>query len=76
MSFVYSVWPMLWILYNNPPWMCIEHTYIILSMIIHGKKMLKHNMDIYLQPLVNELNELWNNEVVTWYALKNETLIM
>lgn len=33
-------------------------------------------MDIYLQPLVNELNELWNNEVVTWYALKNETLIM
>ncbi|XP_020977301.1 uncharacterized protein LOC107639764 [Arachis ipaensis] len=58
-----STWPVILIPYNTPPWICMKRTSFILSMIIPGKKMPGNNIDVYLQPLIKELKELWNEGV-------------
>ena len=60
MSTTYSVWPVMLIPYNLPPWLCMKSTSFILSMIIPGEKGSGNNIDVYLQPLVHELKQLWN----------------
>ncbi|XP_045831553.1 uncharacterized protein LOC123922941 [Trifolium pratense] len=76
MSSRYSIWPVFLIPYNIPPWMCMKHTSFILSMIIPGEKAPGNHIDVYLQPLVNELKELWNDGVETFDASMNERFRM
>ena len=50
--------------YNIPPWMTTKKGHLILSLIVPSHYKVK-NMDVYLQPLVDELKELWSdNEVL------------
>ncbi|XP_025682531.1 uncharacterized protein [Arachis hypogaea] len=59
LSSKYSIWPVILIPYNLPPWICMKQTNFILSMIIPGPKMPGNDIDVYLQPLIDELKELW-----------------
>jgi hypothetical protein len=72
MSSNYSVWPVILIPYNTPPWVCMKQTSFILSMIIPGKKAPGNNIDVYLQPLIKELQELWINGVDAYDSFKRE----
>ncbi|CAM6093785.1 unnamed protein product [Calypogeia fissa] len=54
----YSVWPVVLTNYNIPPWMAMKKGHLILSTIIPGPKQVK-KIDVYLQPLIEELQELW-----------------
>ena len=38
MSLSYSVWPVILIPYNLPPWMCMKKPYFMLSLLIPGPK--------------------------------------
>ncbi|XP_060171510.1 uncharacterized protein LOC132602749 [Lycium barbarum] len=76
MSSTYSIWPVFLIPYNLPPWICMKHTSFILSMIIPGKQMPGNNIDVYLQPLVKELRELWDDGVETFDSSSNEAFRM
>ncbi|XP_025703763.1 uncharacterized protein [Arachis hypogaea] len=75
MSTTYSIWPVILILYNLPPWLCMKQTSFILSMIILGPKMPGNNIDVYLEPLVDELKQLWDG-VETYDANKGTTFKM
>ena len=55
----YSVWPVVLVNYNLPPHMAIKKGHVMLSLLIPGKYKVK-NMDVYLQPLIDELQTLWN----------------
>ena len=55
MSTSNSVWPVVPVPYNLPPWMCMKQPYFMLSLIIPGPKGPGNKIDIYLQPLVDEL---------------------
>ncbi|CAL0314046.1 unnamed protein product [Lupinus luteus] len=55
-----SIWPVMLYTYNYPPWCCMKQTSLIMSMIIPGPKMPGNSIDVYLQPLVAELQKLWN----------------
>ncbi|KAL2619988.1 hypothetical protein R1flu_000193 [Riccia fluitans] len=55
----YSIWPMMLINYNIPPWLAIKKGHMMLSLIIPGPKNLA-TMDVYLEPLVEELKLLWD----------------
>ncbi|KAK2436386.1 hypothetical protein QL285_021384 [Trifolium repens] len=68
----YSIWPVMLIPYNTPPWVCMKSTSFIMSMIIPGKKMPGNDIDVYLQPLIKELKELWTTGVVTHDSFKKE----
>ena len=43
---------------NIPPWLSIKNEHLMLALTIPGRRQVK-NMDVYLQPLVDELKELW-----------------
>jgi hypothetical protein len=54
----WSTWPVVIVNYNLPPWEATKKGNILLSLLIPGKHKVK-NMDVYLEPLVEELLELW-----------------
>lgn len=54
-SVSYSIWHVLLSIYNLPPWLCNKSWYSILSMIITSPHSPGYSIDIYLQPLGEEL---------------------
>ena len=54
----YYVWPVVVINKNIPPWFSMNNEHIMLALIVPGRRQVK-DMDFYLQPLVDELKELW-----------------
>ncbi|XP_074290266.1 uncharacterized protein LOC141616998 [Silene latifolia] len=54
----YSIWPVVIVVYNLPPWMCMKQPYSILSLLIPGKSAPGNNIDVYLAPLIEELQQL------------------
>jgi len=46
--------------------MCMKDPYFIMSTLIPGPKALGNDIDVYLQPLIDELKELWDNGVQTY----------
>ncbi|CAL1371190.1 unnamed protein product [Linum trigynum] len=55
----HSTWPVIVTAYNLPPWMCMKQSYCMMSLLIPGPKAPGNDIDVYLQPLVEELKELW-----------------
>ena len=45
-------------------------------MIIPGPRMVENNIDVYLQPLIKELNEFWSEGIQTFDSSKNEMFRM
>ncbi|CAA7058755.1 unnamed protein product [Microthlaspi erraticum] len=72
MSTSYSIWPVLLFPYNLPPWIAMKQSSTILSMIIPGKQMPGNDIDVYLQPLIKELKELWDDGVQAFDASTKE----
>ena len=76
MSISHSTWPVMLMIYNLPPWMCMKSEYSILSLLIPGSRSPGNDIDIYLQPLIDELKLLWDFGVETYDASRNETFQM
>ena len=58
MSLSYSIWPVVLIPYNLPPWKCMKDSSFMLSLLIPGPRSPGNDIDVYLQPLVDELKDL------------------
>ncbi|XP_010275092.1 PREDICTED: uncharacterized protein LOC104610255 [Nelumbo nucifera] len=68
MSITYSTWPVILIPYNLPPWMCMKQSYFIIFLLISGPFLPGNDIDVYLQPLIDDLKELWEVGVITFDA--------
>ncbi|XP_031131782.1 uncharacterized protein LOC116033164 [Ipomoea triloba] len=68
MSSRHSTWPVLLTVYNLPHWLCMKRKYIMLSLLIYGHKQPGNNIDVYLTPLIEDLNILWNEGVAVFDA--------
>ncbi len=56
----WSTWPVIFFNYNLPPWLVTKRFFVILSLIIPGLESVKvANFDVYLEPVIEELEELW-----------------
>jgi len=71
MSISHSTWPVMLMNYNLSPWICMKPEYMILSMIIPGPSSPGKDIDVYLQPLIAELKELWETGMETYDADSN-----
>ncbi|XP_074363625.1 uncharacterized protein LOC141718447 [Apium graveolens] len=58
--------------YNRPPWLNIKPENLILSTSIPGPNDPGNNIDVYIQPLIEELKELWKKGVETYNAATNQ----
>ncbi|XP_028084013.1 uncharacterized protein LOC114285184 [Camellia sinensis] len=66
MSNSYSMWPVVVMPYNLPPWKYMKQPFSIMSLPIPGLQALGRDIDIYLRPLIDELKELWEDGVVMY----------
>ncbi|XP_074360953.1 uncharacterized protein LOC141701189 [Apium graveolens] len=72
MNLSHSTWPIVLVNYNLPPWLCMKQENLILSTLISGPDSPKNSIDVFMQPLISELKELWEVGVNTYDALADE----
>jgi hypothetical protein len=57
----WSTWPVLILIYNFEPWLVTKKFFISLCILISGKKSpTSSNIDVFIRPLLKELQELWH----------------
>ncbi|GJN35321.1 hypothetical protein PR202_gb24076 [Eleusine coracana subsp. coracana] len=66
----YSIWPVILIPCNLPPWKCMKQTNFNLSLLIPSHKVAESNMDVYLEPLINDLIDMFADGVEHMMLLK------
>jgi hypothetical protein len=69
----YSMWSVVLMPYNLPPWKCMKELYFMMSLLIPGPRAPGRNIHVYLQPLVYDLNELWVDGLNTFDASSKNT---
>ncbi|KAA0039485.1 transposase [Cucumis melo var. makuwa] len=72
MSSKYSCWPIVMVIYNLPPWLCLKRKYMMLSMLISKPKQPGNDIGTYLAPLIEDLKLLWENGVECYDAYREE----
>nr|GEW28931.1 hypothetical protein [Tanacetum cinerariifolium] len=62
----HSVWPVLSVIYNLPPWLYMKRKFIVLSVLISGYS--GNDIDVFLELLVDDLHTLFETGVDTYDA--------
>jgi hypothetical protein len=63
---VHGTWPVILTMYNILTWLCHERKYLILSILIQGLKQDDIDIDVFLEPLMEDMVKLWNEGVRMW----------
>ncbi|XP_026445224.1 uncharacterized protein LOC113345758 isoform X2 [Papaver somniferum] len=72
----HSCWPVIICPYNLPPSMCMKREFAMLCLLISGPRAPGKDIDVYLQPLIEELLQLWNEGVITYDAYSKTEFMM
>jgi hypothetical protein len=59
MSNSYSMWPVLVTPYNQAPWTCTDQSNCMMALLIPGPKSPGKDFDVFMQPLIRDLQTLW-----------------
>ncbi|KAL4567614.1 hypothetical protein LXL04_023203 [Taraxacum kok-saghyz] len=62
----HSTWPIIVTPYNLPPSMCMKEPYMFLTAVVPGPSNPKHRLDVFLQPVIEELKHLWEEGIITY----------
>ncbi|KAL8157226.1 hypothetical protein AgCh_002077 [Apium graveolens] len=71
----HSSWPVLLSIYNLPPWLCMKRKYILLCLLISGPTQPENDIDVFLQPLIEDLQKLWHGKQL-YDAYKRESFVL
>jgi hypothetical protein len=55
---LHSTWPMTLTMYNLPSWLCHKRKYIMLNILIQGPKSAGVDIDVFLEPLMEDMTKL------------------
>ncbi|GKF21984.1 hypothetical protein Tco_0074306, partial [Tanacetum coccineum] len=69
----HSVWTVLTVIYNLPPWLCMKRKFIMPSVLISGYP--GNDMDVFLELLVDDLHTLFETGVDTYDVSTKDNLI-
>ena len=72
LSSKHGCWHVLMIIYDLPPWLYMKRKFMMLSLLILGPRQLGNDIDIYLAPLIEDLNTLWEVGVHAYDAHQQE----
>ncbi|XP_042425958.1 uncharacterized protein LOC122013798 [Zingiber officinale] len=75
MNTTYNMWHVIVVPYNMPPWKCMKSENMMLSLLIPGPTSPGKDMDVFLQPLIEELKKLWEG-VNTRDAVTSDIFLM
>ncbi|KAM6556335.1 hypothetical protein CsatB_003354 [Cannabis sativa] len=72
LSSLHSSWPVFLVMYNLPPWLVMKRKFNMLSLMISGPQQPGQNIDVYLEPLIDDLIKLYENGVQVYDGFKKE----
>lgn len=72
----YSCWLIILTPYNLPLGMCMKREFMFLIVLIPGPSDPRHNNDVYLQPLIDDLCTLWNDGIPTFDVSLRHNFLM
>jgi len=59
----HTTWPVILTMYNLPPYIRQKHKYLLLTMIISGPRQLGNDIDVFMEPLIEDMKILWEKGV-------------
>jgi hypothetical protein len=59
----HRTWPVILTIYNLPPWLMQKRKYILLTILISGPTQPGVDMDVFLEPLMEDMKILWETGV-------------
>ena len=68
----HSTWPVTLCIYNLAPWLCMKRTHLMMPILIQGPRQPRNDIDVFLQPLMEELLQLWRKGERVWDEYKKE----
>jgi hypothetical protein len=68
----HSCWPEVLIVYNLPPWLCMKDHNLMLSLMIPGPKSPRDKIHVFLEPLLEDLKDIFQNGMSTYDASTDE----
>ena len=75
-SATYSMWPVLVIPYNMPPNVCTKELKYMMALLIAGPKSPRKDFDLFMEPLVEELQQLWRVFSLETYIAAHQLISM
>ena len=72
----YSLWPVIVTPYNLRPSLCMRREFLFLSILVPGPDHPKRSLDVFLQPLIYELQQLWAHGFETYDVSRKENFQM
>ncbi|XP_068504318.1 uncharacterized protein [Phaseolus vulgaris] len=72
----YSCWPVILTPYNLPPSMCMKREFMFLTILVPGPSNPKHKIDVFLQPLIDDLCTLWTEGILTYDVSLRQNFMM
>jgi hypothetical protein len=72
----HSTWPVILTIYNLSPWLMQKQKYLLLTIHISGPTQPGVDMDIFLEPLMEDMKILWEtgNQILDEYRKESFTL--
>ena len=59
-------------MYNLPIWLCQKRKYLLLSLLIQGPKHPGIDIDVFLEPLMQEIETLWKEGIDIFYGFARQ----
>ena len=59
----YLSWPMILMVYNLPPWLCMKETSMFLTMLVPGPRNPKHKLEVFFSTAYSRVKRIvgcWN----------------
>ena len=60
-------------MYNLPTWLCQKRKYLLLSILIQGPKHPGIDIDVFLDPLMQEMETLWKEGIDMFDGFTGQT---
>ena len=76
----HSTWLVILTMYNLPRWLRQKRKYLLLSILIQGPKHPGIDIDVFLEPLMQEMETLWKEGIdmfdcFTWQTFNLRAII-
>nr|ABB47223.1 transposon protein, putative, CACTA, En/Spm sub-class [Oryza sativa Japonica Group] len=62
----HSTWAVLLTMYNLPTWLCQKRKCVLLCILIQGLQQPGIDIDIFLEPLLEDMADLWHEGLKVW----------
>ena len=72
LSSYHSTWSVILTIYNLPSYLRLKRRYLLLTMLISGLKQPGNDIDVFLEPLMEDMKMLWEEGVKMMFAFVKE----